>query len=288
MSSRGKRPSGVRLSILALLAVLLPALSLAAPIKTQGTWYGSNGWDGTLRGRDAAGNPINLLNATADAPNPDLKYVYDTQLNLTWLADWNAGAGSVFDDGPSGTDGAMTWSAANAWSASLTDGGGGWALPGVVDVGADGCNFDYSGTDCGYNVYGSESGRRVSALAHAYYDSLGNLALYDKAGAVQVPWGMLNTGPFRNVQSFVYWTASAYGPSTSDTAWAFNTLVGQHSTAFKVPPHVAGLFAVAVMQGDVWTGSGGDAVAEPRDLSLWIISVGAFLTARCRRLSRSA
>ena len=32
---------------------------------------------------------------------------YDTDANLTWLADANAGAGSVFDDGSSTTDGAI-------------------------------------------------------------------------------------------------------------------------------------------------------------------------------------
>ena len=117
MSGCGKRPSAARRYALgAFVALLLPVMALAAPIKTQGTWYGSNGWDGTLRGRDAAGNPIDLLNAAGDAPNPDLKYVYDTVLDLTWLADWNAGAGSSFDNGSDTTDGGMTWANANAWA----------------------------------------------------------------------------------------------------------------------------------------------------------------------------
>ena len=33
---------------------------------------------------------------------------YDTEADLTWLADANAGAGSAFDDGPSKTDGELS------------------------------------------------------------------------------------------------------------------------------------------------------------------------------------
>ena len=39
---------------------------------------------------------------------------YDTVLDITWLADWNAGAGSSLDNGGSTTDGRMTWNNANA------------------------------------------------------------------------------------------------------------------------------------------------------------------------------
>jgi hypothetical protein len=39
----------------------------------------------------------------------DYQAVYDTDRDITWLANGNAGAGSVFDDGVSTTDGLMTW-----------------------------------------------------------------------------------------------------------------------------------------------------------------------------------
>ncbi|HMU63228.1 MAG TPA: hypothetical protein PKD35_00935 [Nitrosomonas sp.] len=55
---------------------------------------------------------------------------YDPNLNITWLANANAGAGSSFDDGVNTTDGRMTWTSANAWTASLNIGGiTGWRLP---------------------------------------------------------------------------------------------------------------------------------------------------------------
>ncbi|MBA3588920.1 hypothetical protein [Methylibium sp.] len=51
-------------------------------------------------------------------------------LDLTWLTDANAGAGSSFDDGLSNSDGRMSWTSANAWAAALVvDGVAGWRLP---------------------------------------------------------------------------------------------------------------------------------------------------------------
>ncbi len=39
--------------------------------------------------------------------------VYDTDLNITWLANAKAAGGSGFDDGFSTTDGRLTWDNAN-------------------------------------------------------------------------------------------------------------------------------------------------------------------------------
>ena len=35
--------------------------------------------------------------------------IYDDVLNITWLQDANYGAGSIYDNGDSITDGRMTW-----------------------------------------------------------------------------------------------------------------------------------------------------------------------------------
>jgi hypothetical protein len=166
-------------------------MALAAPVTMQGTWYGTNGWDGTLRGRDAAGNPVNLLDASATAPNPSLRFVYDVVLDLTWLADWNAPRGSVYDDGGSPADGGFTFAGAVAWVESLTYFGGGWTLPSVLDLGDDGCNPPGTTPDCGYAVYDSEVERRGAHLAHLYYDTLGNLPYRDRNGNIVVGGGSL-------------------------------------------------------------------------------------------------
>src|SRR5688572_25735584 len=72
----------------------------AVPIAGQGTW------ETTLQARDIDGD------GTVDA-------WYDTALNVTWLADANAGAGSPFDDGSDPLDGEMTWANAKDWAAAL-------------------------------------------------------------------------------------------------------------------------------------------------------------------------
>ncbi|MEO8225598.1 MAG: hypothetical protein ABI661_12410, partial [Gammaproteobacteria bacterium] len=82
---------------------------------------------------------------------------YDDVLDITWLTDANAGAGTSYDDGPSATDGRMTWASAQGWVASLNAGPGylgatDWRLPTVTDTAAPGCDYAYTGTDCGYNV----------------------------------------------------------------------------------------------------------------------------------------
>jgi len=51
-------------------AYVVSGAALAAPDTTKGSWYGTNGLDGVLRGRDVSGNPVNLLNG--DVPNPVL------------------------------------------------------------------------------------------------------------------------------------------------------------------------------------------------------------------------
>ncbi len=257
---------------------LLPAVAIAAPITTQGTWYGTNGWDGTLRGRDASGNPVNLLDASATAPNPSLKYVYDTVLDLTWLANWNAGARTSFDNWLSTSDGTMTWANAKAWAASLTDFGGGWALPSVLDTGTPGCNVANSGTDCYYNVYGSDAGRAAgSPLAHMYYDTLGNKSVYDASGGFQPDYGLKNTGPFSNMQSRSYWSGTAFvdPEKEGNEAWVFSMSGGSQNGGNQD----VGDFAVAVRPGDVFAAS----VPEPEGLALLGLAFGAFAVVRLRR-----
>ena len=228
----------------------------AAPVTTQGTWYGTDGTNGTLQARDSTGNPL------ASVTDPNAKYFYDTVLDLTWLGDWNA-------------NGAMTWAAANAWAASLTDFGGGWSLPGVLDIGMDGCaGAAFSGTDCGYNVYGSEAARRDSPLAHMYYDTLGNLAPYDVAGNDQSGWGLSNTGPFSKMQSDYYWSGTEYAPVTANI-WNFDVDSGLQHFGYRFYNE---WYAVAVHPGDV------AAVPEPQSVVLALLGLAVLWVVRRRRL----
>ena len=112
-----------------------------------------------LQGRD--------LNGSIDS----FEAYYDTDLNITWLANANV-------------NGPMSWTAANTWAANLSIVDavnnityGNWRLPTVTDTGTPGCDNAYSGTDCGYNV-----NTATGEMAHLFYDELGNKAYYNTAG----------------------------------------------------------------------------------------------------------
>ncbi len=99
---------------------------------------------------------------------------YDDVLDITWLADANYAQTSGHD-----ADGLMTWSASLAWIASLNTanhlGVSDWRLPFIVDTGTPGCDFGYSGTDCGYNVQTKTGATVHNEMAHLYYVTLGNV-----------------------------------------------------------------------------------------------------------------
>ena len=52
----------------------------------------------------------------------------------------------------------MDWATANSWAERWDFNGiDDWRLPTVTDIGNDGCNFGFVGTDCSYNVNASIS-----------------------------------------------------------------------------------------------------------------------------------
>lgn len=142
---------------LALAAACAGGSAQAAPVAGQGTWQS------TLAARDINGD------GTVDA-------FHDETLNVTWLADANAAVGSAFDTALPGS-GLMNWASARAWAAQLNVYGvTGWRLPTMLDTGAPGCDFSYSGTDCGFGVQdiSADSQTVYSELAHLYFVTLGN------------------------------------------------------------------------------------------------------------------
>ncbi|MBW8363350.1 MAG: PEP-CTERM sorting domain-containing protein [Rhizobium sp.] len=187
---------------------------------------------------------------------------YDTDLNITWLANANA-------------NGPMTWAAANTWAANLSfydvvnnityDN---WRLPTVNPV--NGTSFNYTtsfdgSTDVGYNV--SEQGTLFagstgSEMAHLYYNTLNNKGYCpvstNCSPAPQGGWGLNNTGPFTNLQVGGYWSATEYAPDTAVYAWyfAFNSglqySVGKNAylSALAVSPGDIGI--AAVPEADTW------------------------------------
>ena len=173
-----------------------------------------------LQGRD--------LNGSAGS----FEAYYDTDLDITWLADANYAKTSGYD-----ADGLMTPAAANTWAANLSFTNGvhtydNWRLPTVNPV--NGTSFNYidtlnGSTDYGYNiskpgtVYAGSTG---SEMAYMFYNTLGNPAYYTPAGAVSGCFVnssntcLDNVGPFANLQPYVYWSATEYAPNPT-YVWTF-------------------------------------------------------------------
>lgn len=208
--------------------------ALSAGIPGQGTW------ETTLQARDI--NQDGVVDA-----------YYDSALNITWLANWNA-------------NGAQSWDTAVAWASGLNlYGVVGWRLPSITDTGPPGCDYSNppdGGTDCGFNPDTSNS-----EMAHMYYVTLGNKSP-PNAGA-----GLTNTADFNDMQSSAYWSGTEYALDSS-AAWYIYLPFGAQQRADK-----SGLeSAVAVLDGDV------TAVAEPQALAMMLAGLaGVGLVLRRRR-----
>jgi len=207
-------------------ALLATAAAHAVPITGQGDW------ESTLHARDINGDGI------VDA-------FYDSTLNITWLADANAGAGSAFDDGASTSDGDMSWAGASAWAASLNVFGvTGWRLP----------------------VMGGGSSTE-SELSHMYCVTLGNFGPCNPLTTTGPgTWGFTNTADFVNLASEWYWTGTPADPGTA-WVWAGDPISAYHTAE----PVTAGNRAWVVHDGDV------PVVPEPQTYALMLVSLLALM-----------
>lgn len=217
--------------------------------------------------------------------------VYDDVLDVTWLADANYARTSGYDE-----DGRMTWSEAMTWVEQLTYDhvvGGvtintydDWRLPALLDQGSASYKWSNSGSDTGYNVRTvGEDGTVYSELAYMYYFNLGFKGYYANTGAYQSDFGIFGDGTsggernglgpnnvIVNLQSFVYWSGTAYEPLSATDAWNFNTGDG-HQNYYGQNNW---LYAWAVRSGDV------AAIPEPTSAALF--GVGLALLAGMRRI----
>lgn len=186
-------------------AVLLAFIAVtgtahALPVSGQGTW------ETNLLGRDVNGNAVAATDERA-------VFLYDTDLDITWLRDLGMG-------------GKMAWSDAILWAQTLTVGTfGGWSLPTAKNPDGGGPCFQNECTG--------------SQMGHLYYVELGNEPFDTN----------LNWGPFLNVPPrpyFYYWSSTESAANTS-LAWAFGVLDGYQYTPYKENR----FGTVAVRAGDV-------------------------------------
>lgn len=211
---------------------------------------GQGTWETTLQGRDLDGNLSNGFEA-----------YYDTTLDISWLADANLPKTQGLP-----SNGEMNWLAANNWAQNLNLGGvTGWRLPTMDDFGSNGCtswsSSGGSGTDCGYNV-----DTTASELAHLYYVTLGNSA--NLSGG----FSLTNTGPFKNVAAYNYWSNEENGYYHGGQAWYFSTYNGHQLSYLKTTPY------------NVWAVHDGDVSPVPEPTSLALVLMGlSVLALRYRR-----
>lgn len=209
--------------------------------------------------------------------------LYDNVLNITWLQDANLfktqyeadnsimtwWIGQSVADSPfqshtisagdfNTSTGAMNWYGAQFWANNLTYGGyDDWRLPTIIDTGNSGCDYSYSGTDCGWN-----SDTNKSELAHMYYNNLGFYSYWSETVVFQPNWGIFgngtsngtdnsnfgqnDTGLIKNLQANNYWSGNRYAPNIN-MVWFFGTGSGSQGSDYKS----ARFYAWAVRDGDV-------------------------------------
>ena len=178
---------------------------------------------------------------------------YDTEADLTWLADANYAQTSGDD-----ADGLMNWVDANAWAAGLSVAGvDGWRVADTLQPDTS-CSAQSGGESLGYNCTGSEMG-------NLFYNVLGN-----SAGSLS------NTGPFSNVLTFDYWTAPEFASFPSTIAWYFSMNDGVQNYSVKSN----GKFVWAVQSGDV--------SAVPVPAAVWLYGSGLIGLVGLARRKRQA
>lgn len=142
--------------------------------------------------------------------------IYDTDLNITWMANANV-------------NGAMTWDNAMTWASNLS------YYDSVRNVTYTDWRLPTSDTCSGYNCTGSEMG-------HLFYTELGGTAGFPISSSTD-----LDLALFMNIQSGNwYWSGSEDAPFAGG-AWVFNFGFGNQDAFYKYGSY----FAWAVRPGDV-------------------------------------
>ena len=185
--------------------------------------------------------------------------VYDTDLNVTWLADTNY----AYTSGYSKFQGKMTWYRSQEWISSLNaqNGGAGllgfndWRLPTTLQPNATCTRQNGAGQSYGYNCIGSEMG-------HLFYHELGGVANSSIATTHNANYSLFSNFRFGDLD--YYWSGTQYLPSSTWDAWTFNFKAGYQGYDYK--GFSDGRFALAVRTGDVAT--------VPGPAAAWLLGSG--------------
>lgn len=195
-----------------------------------------------------------LLSTTANAALESRlggQAVYDTDLNITWLANANLAATNTF--GISGIDsiGRMSWSAAQSWVGAINAanylGYHDWRLPFTPQVDTN-CWTFFGAIGVGGHCTGSEMG-------HLFYDELGGVA-----GTPITAAHNANFNLFSNFQYLSYWSGSLN--NSSGTPYRFQFYDGSQYT--DNPSY--SMYILVVRSGNV--------AAVPVPAAAWLLGSG--------------
>ncbi len=185
--------------------------------------------------------------------------VYDTDFNITWLADANYAKTSGFD-----SDGLMPWSVAMTWANNLVYAGyDDWRLPTTLQPDAS-CSTQNLGNSYDINCTGSEMG-------HLFYTGLGGTANQSILTTHNA-----NFNFFTNIQPTLwYMSATDFAPQPTFSEWLFKMSNGEQTWSAKSATY----FAWPVRTGDV----GPSGIPEPGILSLLLSGCLGWFAAKARR-----
>ncbi|QOJ32390.1 MAG: DUF1566 domain-containing protein [Gammaproteobacteria bacterium] len=165
--------------------------------------------------------------------------VYDTDFNITWLADANLATSNTFGVSGINDGGHMSWTTANEWIAAMNTanylGYSDWRLPTTPQPDPS-CRTQSIGGSLGYNCTGSEMG-------HLFYGELGGVE-YQSISMTHND----NLDLFSIIVPAPYWSGTSYAPISAQ-AWRFSFGDGLQATSLKY--YAYAIHAWAVRDGDV-------------------------------------
>lgn len=181
-----------------------------------------------------------LASLSAEAnliPSTDGKTVYDTDLNITWLADASYAITSGFD-----TDGRMAWTQAVPWIDSLNTSG---------YLGVTNWRMPKGDPACGANLNCTNS-----EMGHLFYVELGGIAGGRISNSTDPDLGL-----FSNIVEGVYWTETVV-TGVPDGHYDFNFSSGWQDGRLDS----AG--------SNIWLVADGNVAAVPIMPSIWLFGTG--------------
>ena len=216
---------------------------------------------GLLSAGMAATADAALVGRLAATPGgTDYQAYYDTEANLTWLADARLAESNTFGITGISSTGSMTWYKAIAWLAALNvanEGAGylgfnDWRMPTTL-VPDESCTLldGTPRTDSAGYCSGSEMG-------NMFYNVFGASA----NSSLSLSGDPAELAKFSNIVDGGYWSGTEYAPSPDNWAWYFNFNLGNQSMGVKGGG------------GHVWAVRTGDVSAVPVPAAVWLFGSG--------------